>query len=141
MLKILALFLFTTTSFAGTLILEKHAVSGYVMPEHSFVKNCKIFKEGTLEITIKNGDGTATGSSAILHPLRVRAIRALNRLALRGSIEESISPCDIGTVIVKGHHGGKEVEIESSLDCGSKRINKSYAARALRNMAEDICGF
>ena len=142
MSKILILFfLFSSTTFAGTIILQKHAVSGYVMPEDSFVKDCRIYREGHIETETVNGDGTAIGSSRMLAATQVHIIRILNRLARRGSISDSINPCDIGTTIVKGFHGKQEVELESSLDCGSKRLNESAAANVLRSMATEICGF
>lgn len=142
MSKIFILFLlFSTTAFAKTVILQKHAVSGFVMPEDSFVKDCKIYREGFMEAETINGDGTAIGTSRTLADTQVHIIRLLNRLARRGSISESVNPCDIGTIIVKGYHGKQEVELESSLDCGSKRLNGSAAANVLRSMASEICGF
>ncbi len=134
-------FLFSSTTFAGTVILQKHAVSGYVMPEHSFVKDCKVYREGYMETETVNGDGTAIGTSRLLAGTQINIIRILNRLARRGSISETVNPCDIGTTIVKGFHGSQEVELESSLDCGSKRLNGSAAANVLRSMAQEICGF
>lgn len=134
-------FLFSSTTFAGTVILQKHAVSGYVMPEHSFVKDCKVYREGYMETETINGDGTAIGTSRLLAGTQINIIRILNRLARRGSISETVNPCDIGTTIVKGFHGPQEVELESSLDCGSKRLNGSAAANVLRSMAQEFCGF
>jgi hypothetical protein len=122
-------------------ILENHALSGYVMPEDSFVKDCKIYREGYLETYIKKGDGTAVGSTMQVNAVQVASIRTLLQVAKRGKIMLSPMPCDIGTVIVKGHIGARIVELESSMDCGEKRMNKSYAANALRSMSESLCGF
>lgn len=142
MFKFIALFLISFSTFAAPhVILEKHAVSGYVMPEHSFVKDCKIYREGYLETYIKKGDGTAVGATMQVNKVQVASIRTLLQVAKRGTIKISPMPCDIGTVIVKGHIGARLVEIESSMDCGEKRMNKSYAANALRSMAESLCGF
>lgn len=142
MLKILpVILLLSTSAFANTLLLEKHAASGYVMPEHSFVKDCKIYKEGFMESTTIHGNGTATGFSAKIPAMRIQAMRLLLKVAQSGTVEESVMPCDIGTVIVKGHYGEKEVELESSIDCGAKRVNKSPAASVLTSMAGEICAF
>lgn len=111
------------------------------MPEHSFVKDCKVYRQGYMETETINGDGTAIGTSRLVAGTQINIIRVLNRLARRGSISETVNPCDIGTTIVKGFHGSQEVELESSLDCGSKRLNGSAAANVLRSMAKEICGF
>ncbi len=111
------------------------------MPEDSFVKDCKIYREGYMETETVNGDGTAIGSSRRIAGTQIQIIRILNRLARQGSISESINPCDSGTTIVKGFHGAQEVELESSLDCGARRLNESAAANVLRSMAKEICGF
>lgn len=111
------------------------------MPEHSFTKDCKIFRNGHLETVTVNGDGIAIGASRQIAGTQVQIIRLLNRLARRGSISEAVNPCDIGTVIVKGFQGPREVELETSLDCGAKRLNDSAAANVLRSMAQEICGF
>ena len=142
MFKFFALLLISFSSFAAPhIILEKHAVSGYVMPEDSFVKDCKIYREGYLETYIKKGDGTSTGATMQVNAVQIASIRTLNQVAKRGTIRISPMPCDIGTVIVKGRIGSRVVELESSMDCGEKRLNKSYAASALRSMAESLCGF
>ncbi len=142
MIKFFALLLISFSTFAAPhLMVEKHAVSGYVMPEDSFVKDCKIYREGYLETYIKKGDGTAVGSTMHLNRVQVASIRTLLRVAEHGSLSITPMPCDIGTVIVKGHRAQHVVEIESSIDCGEKRLNKSYAASALRSMTESLCGF
>lgn len=142
MFKIFVLFfLFSSTSFGRTTILQKHAVSGYVMPEDSFVKDCKVYREGHMETETINGDGTAIGTSRKLATTQIHIIRILNRLARQGNFSESVNPCEIGTSIVKGFHGKQEVELESSLDCGSNKLNSSAAANVLRSIATEICGF
>lgn len=142
MLKFFALLFLSTTAFAAPhVILEKHAVSGYVMPEHSFVKDCKIYREGYLETYIKKGDGTAVGATMQVNKVQIASIRTLLQVAKRGTISEGPVICDAGTVIVTGHIGSRDVLIENSLDCAEKKINKSYAAKALRSMAESLCGF
>ena len=88
-----------------------------------------------------NGDGTAIGTTRTIPSTQIHFIRILNRLAKRGSISETINPCDTGTTIVVGFHLGTEVMLESSLDCGSKKLNQSAAANVLRSMAKEICGF
>lgn len=142
MLKFIALFFISFSTFAAShLILEKHAVSGYVMPEHSFVKDCKIYREGYLETYIKKGDGTAVGGTMMVNKVQIASIRTLLQVAKRGTIHEGAVLCDAGTVVVTGHIGTKNVLLERSLDCSEKKMNKSYAARALRSMAESLCGF
>ncbi len=142
MLKFIGLFLISFSTFAAPhVILEKHAVSGYVMPEHSFVKDCKIYREGYLETYIKKGDGTAVGATMQVNRVQIASIRTLLQVAKRGTIHEGPVLCDAGTVIVTGHIGARDILLESSLDCSEKKVNKSYAARALRSMAESLCGF
>ena len=142
MLKFLCLFLISFSTFAAPhALIEKHAVSGYVMPEYSFVKDCKIYREGYLETYIKKGDGTAVGSTMQVNAVQVASIRTLLQVAKRGAIKISPMPCDIGSVIVTGHIGSHLVMLESSIDCGEKKLNKSYAASALLSMTESLCGF
>lgn len=142
MLKFFALLFLSSTAFAAPhVILEKHAVSGYVMPEHSFVKDCKIYREGYLETYIKKGDGTAIGASMHVNAVQIASIRTLLQVAKRGHIEDQGVVCDAGTIIVTGHIGARAVLIENRLDCAEQKMNKSYAAKALRSMAESLCGF
>jgi len=142
MLKFIALFLISFSTFAAPhLLIEKHAVSGYVMPEDSFVKDCKIYREGYLETYIKKGDGTAVGATMQVNKVQITSIRTLLQVAKRGKIEEGGVLCDAGTVIVTGHIGARSVLLESSLDCAEQKLNKSYAAKALRSMTESLCGF
>src|SRR6478752_2844597 len=116
MLKFIGLFLISFSTFAAPhMILEKHAVSGYVMPEDSFVKDCKVFREGYLETYIKKGDGTAVGATMKVNAVQIASIRTLLQVAKRGKIKISPMPCDIGTIIVKGHIGSRLVLLESSI--------------------------
>lgn len=142
MLKFFVLLFISSTVFAAPhLILEKHAISGYVMPEYSFVKDCKIYREGYLETYIKKGDGTAIGATMQVNAVQIASIRALLRVANRGKIQTGPILCDAGTVILTGHIGAHEVLIDHRLDCAEQKVNKSYAAKALRSMAESLCGF
>jgi hypothetical protein len=133
--------LLSPAAFARNVVLQKYSVSGYVMPEDSFVKNCKIFQNGHMQSETVNGDGTSIGTSRVIPSTQIHFIRILNRLAKGGSISETINPCDIGTTIVEGFYRGSMVLLESSLDCGSKKLNQSAAANVLRSMAKEICGF
>jgi|GEM_PF-6536726 len=141
MIKFLSLLLFTTTAFASTLILEKTATSGHTLPENSFTKECRVYLEGQVEATTISGDGTAIGFARTIDGINIHVIKGLNHLAKDGKIETTPMPCDAGSTIVKGFHEGKEIEIESSLDCGEKRLNTTKAASVLRSMAREICGF
>jgi hypothetical protein len=141
MLKLITLLLISTSTFASTLILEKHASSGFTIPEHSFVKDCKIYREGRMESTTLGGDGTTTSFSRKVSVMHINTIRALNRLALTGEMVETSMPCDIGTTLIKGYTDSHVVEIESAMDCGLKRTNDSSAANILGSMAREICGF
>jgi hypothetical protein len=141
MLKFILLFLLSTSAFASTLILEKHASSGYTLPEYSFVKDCKIYREGRMESTTLGGDGTTTSFSRKVSAMHINTIRALNLLALAGEIVETPMPCDIGTTLIKGYTDTQVVELELAMDCGQKRTNESAAAYLLRSMAREICGF
>jgi hypothetical protein len=141
MLKILALLLFTTSSFASTVILKKLAISGYVRPENSFVKECQVFQEGLVKTEITVGGGDVIKESRSVDIADITTIRRLNRDASEGKITEHVNPCDIGTVVLLGYQGLDIIELETSLDCQSRRLNISRAAMLLRNKAEDICGF
>lgn len=140
-MKLLILLLISFPVFSRTLILDKHVVSGYVLPEHSFVKDCKIYSDGTLESVAQYGNGTGDGFSKILKKRVVLEIRALNRAAKKGQIEEGPALCDAGTEIVNGYVGTKKVLLLSAPDCDIVMENKSRAARHLRKLAEKLCAF
>lgn len=138
---ILVFLLLPATSFGATIILEKHVTSGDVPPQDSFVKDCQIYREGYMEAITINGDGTAIGFSTQVSDVQVNAIRVLNRIARKGTITESDVPCGNGETIVNGRIGGLIVELETTPECGPRRLNTSVAASILRNMAQSICQF
>jgi hypothetical protein len=141
MLQILVAAIFLSSSTFASVILEKHSTSGYVVPEWSFVKDCKVYSKGHVESTTTNNEGTVIGYSRKVSLFNIQTIKVLNHLAQSGEIEESQMPCDTGTTILKGRIGSNEIEIESLIDCGSKRVNQSPAADFLKTIARDLCGF
>lgn len=142
MLKYAVLFcLLVSHAFGATVILEKKATSGYVMPEHSFVKECKVYREGYMESITKKGDGTISGFSKLVPQYEIRAIQGLLKVARFGKIKETPMPCDIGSKILKGYRLGKTVELDVAQDCGTRRLNTSYATPYLKSIANDLCAF
>ena len=138
-LTVLALFVFNAS--AGTVILEKHAVSGLMIPENSFKKDCSIFREGYVESYTKKGDGTIIGFTHMVRSSRIFEIRQLLNVARHSGIAEGAILCDAGTKIVTGHYGGKAIMLKAQYDCDSNKFRKGWAAQRLRNIAANLCAF
>lgn len=129
-------------AFAAPLaLLEKHAVSGFVLPEHSFKKDCKIFREGYVESYTKNGDGTIMGFTHGVSSARIFEIRQLLRVARKAGIVDKGVRCDGGSETVTGLYANKPVMIKALLDCHSWKERTGWAARRLRNIAANLCAF
>ena len=142
MLKLLILgSFFISSAFAGTVILEKLAVSGFTVPEHSFVKKCSFLNTGYMESTIVNGDGTAIGMAKQIPKRKLEWIKVLLAKAKSGIVEVRPYPCDVGSTILKGWVDGTEVELDIAQDCGDRRVNNSPTVEFLQNISESICGF
>ncbi len=139
---ILVLSFLSVAAFADDreLILEKHAISGYVPPEHRFVKDCTIYRNGNVEVVIKQ-ESTGSGYTAQISSSKVWEIRQLLLVAKRFGIAQGAVICDAGTVTVTGHRNHKAIMIKSQKDCHSNRWRKGWAATRLRNIASNICGF
>lgn len=142
MLRFAVLFcLLVSNAFGATVILEKRATSGYVMPEYSFTKECKVYREGYMESITKKGDGTITGFSKPVSHYQINKIRGLLLIARYGKIKETPMPCDIGSTILKGYVYGTTVELDVALDCGTHRRNTSSVTPILKDIAKDLCAF
>ena len=138
----LVLSIISFNTFAAPLtLLEKHATSGYVLPEHSFKKDCKIFKEGYVESYTKSGDGTIMGFTHGVSSARIFEIRQMIRLARKAGIVDKGVRCDGGSETVTGSFAGKPVMIKALLDCHSWKERTGWAAKRLRNIAKDLCAF
>lgn len=122
------------------LILERHTHSGYVMPEYAFQKDCSIYRNGDVEVTMVTG-GVATGFTAKISSRKVWEIRQLLRIAKRFKIGTGPVICDIGTNVVTGHRGGLSILIKEQLDCASNKWRKGWAADHLMSIASSICQF
>jgi hypothetical protein len=139
----LALALLSSTAFAEdsrVLILEKHAVSGYVPPDFSFKKDCQIFSNGNVEVMIVMSD-QASGYTAQLPYSKVAQINRYTRFAKYYSIVSGPVICDAGTLIVTAHRKGNPVLITERMDCASNKWRKGYPANRLRAIATAVCGF
>ena len=136
---ILALFAFNAS--AAHVLLEKHAVSGLMIPENSFKKDCSIFREGYVESYTKKGDGTIIGFTHMVTARRIFEIKQLLRVARRAGIAEGAILCDAGSISVTGHYAGKAVMLKAQKDCDSNRFRKGWAAQRLRNIASNLCAF
>lgn len=141
MIHFFVFLIISSASIASTLILEKNAASGYVLPERSFVKDCKVYSDGQLESTTVNGDGTGIGFARIVPSINIQAIKVLNNLARKGPVTITPIPCDIGTTTLKGYLENEEIVIDSAVYCREKRFNNSSAASVLRSIAREMCGF
>lgn len=137
----LLLVLFTANAFAGTVILEKHATSGLVIPENSFQKDCSIYREGYVESYTKKGDGTITGFTHMVSKRRIFEIRQLMKAARRAEIANGPVLCDGGSIIITGHRPGGPVLLKEQKDCNSYKFRKGWAAQRLRNIAGKLCAF
>ncbi len=142
MLKILLLTLIISTpTFAGTLILTKFVSSGYVQPEYSFVKDCKVFKEGHAQITQRVGQNPQTSKDIKVQIDKTFLIQALNLIAQKGKLKEEGTRCDAGIMLLDGYVGGEKVILDEDKDCESHYRNLSRATRYLKKLADSICGF
>lgn len=122
------------------LILERHTRSGYVMPEHYFKKDCTIYRNGDVEVTIQTAD-SGSGFTAKIHRRTVWEINQLLRVAKRRAIIVGPVMCDGGDDIVTGHRAGRSILVKQQKDCASNKWRKGWAAERLRKHAERICGF
>lgn len=140
--KLAFLFIFiSTTSFAHTLMLTKHVSSGNVRPEDSFLKDCKIYREGYAIIKTKMGTNpTRTHTHNVSHA-RVLTIRGLLGQARNGRIEVTGVTCDGGNKLLYGYYRGVKFILDEDMDCGEHRVNQSSATPLLVSQAQSICGF
>jgi hypothetical protein len=141
MIKLFLVFALLSSAWAETLILEKHAYSGYVMPEHRFQKNCTIFKEGRMESMITTGDQVGVRHLKEISKEKVIFIQQLLKIARKGKVEEQAYPCDVGTTIYRGWTNGQMVELDIAKDCQYRHINSSAASKTLKKLATNLCGF
>lgn len=133
--------IFMANAFAGTVILEKNAVSGYVQPEHSYVKNCQILSNGYMESTIVSGDGAVEGQAKQISKRKLHWIKMLLSKSQAGIVEVLPYPCDGGSSTLQGWVSGDLVELDIARDCSDRRINTSKTVEFLRKITESICGF
>lgn len=126
---------------AGTVILEKQAISGFVRPESSFVKRCSLLNDGYMESTMIGGDGTAIGMAKQISKRKLQWTKLLLAKAQSGVVEILPYPCDVGTKLLKGWVRGELVELDNAQDCGDRRLNNSPTVELLKNISESICGF
>lgn len=138
---VILFFFFTLNLSAATVLLEKHATSGYVLPEDSFVKDCQIFREGSVESYTKKGDGTIIGFSKMVPRYEIWEIRQLLRLARRAPIADGGVICDAGNLAVTGHFARKPVLIVERKDCMSYKFRQGWASRRLQRIASQLCAF
>ncbi len=142
MQKLALLFIiFSTSSFAHTLMLTKHVTSGNVRPEDSFVKDCKIYREGVAVIRIKTGTNPSSTHTHRVSQRRVFVIRALLRRAKNGSIETVGVTCDGGDKLLYGYYKGVKFILDEDQDCGEHKVNQSSATPLLASQAKYLCGF
>ena len=144
MIKVfLVLALLSSTAFAEEdrqLLLEKHTKSGRVAPEDSFQKDCLIYRNGDVEVTIKLNE-TASGFTAKISRSDVFEIRNLIRIARFFPIVTRLPRCDTGEHIVTGHQGKKPVLIKDLRSCNAYKYRKGFSAFRLRSIAAQICTF
>jgi hypothetical protein len=139
----LVLVLLSGASFAGedrVLLLEKHTKSGRVAPEDSFQKDCAIYRNGEVEVTIKLNE-TASGFTAKISKSKVFEIRNYIRIARFFPIISRPARCDTGEHVVTGYLGRKSVLIKDLRSCNADKYRKGFAAIHLRAIASSICSF
>jgi hypothetical protein len=139
----LVLALLSATAFASEdriLLLEKHTKSGRVDPADSFQKDCFIYRNGDVEVTIKLNE-TASGFTAKIDRSKVFELRNLIRIARFFPIVTRLPRCDTGEHVVTGYQGMKPVLIKDLRSCNADKYRKGYAAFHLRSEVESICTF
>lgn len=137
----LILAFFSFSAFANHPLITKHATSGFVIPEDSFVKDCTIHYNGHIETLIKRGDGTQEATSGHLVSAAIFEMRYLLRLASLRSIVDNGVQCDGGSKNVTGYRNGKSVLLLDIKDCVSYKLRSGWAARRLRTRVTSYCGF
>jgi hypothetical protein len=138
MLKLLVLILVSLPGYSSTLLLEKHQSISH---GEAIARECKIYAEGFMESLTTRGNGTAVDTTQKVSKVSIKAMKVLAHLAGPGAIVEAGIPCEAGTRSVKVHTGSSEIELESTVECVSKRTNNSSASRVLLSMTESICAF
>ena len=128
-------------AFADTVLMKRQVTSGFVSPDHSFVKNCTIYQEGYAKITKRMGFGPTRRSFHRITPRRILEIDLFLQIAKFGPIVSAGVTCDGGNNIFTGYASGGKFPIDENHDCASHLINKSVATPSLKNWAMSACGF
>lgn len=136
----LAFSILSSSAFAGV-ILEKHKTSGFVLPEHRFVKDCYVKSEGFVESYTKQADGTIMGFTHQVSQRKIWEIKQLLKVARKASIVSGAIRCDGGSESVTGHRNNKPVMLKDLKDCASNTYRTGWAANRLRNIASNLCAF
>lgn len=145
-LIISVLVLTTFSAFAApATILEKSQVSGFVQPQFRFAKSCLITSNGRMRIEIKKPDETGEWQSKVTNiQLSQNMTEIINNNLFGAAHGEIISlpmPCDVGSKTLHGYYKGRLIEIDSAVDCHSHTVNKSEAAKNLKEISLKLCKF
>jgi hypothetical protein len=142
MFKIFFVVLFLSSqSFAATLLISKRVVSGFVQPEHTFIKDCRIYKNGDVQTSMVIGQSAPIREYNHISRAKILLINIYLELAKKGQIVDTGAICDAGSHVVEGFVKGQKVLLDENLDCGSHKENQSKAVPKLIKWSEKICGF
>lgn len=142
MLKFIFLLLvFSSTSFARTLILHKNVKSGFVRPQDSFMKDCKVYQEGYAVIRKKFGYYPTRITRRSVSFRRVLLINTLLNIAKNGHIDNRGAVCDAGDKLLYGYYRGDRFILDENKDCVGHKVNESPVTPFLKTHARQVCGF
>lgn len=141
-MKIFIFLLIISTAASGnTIMLHKFVSAGPFGPNANSVKDCKLFKNGLIQITFEEGTGGTRNFRDHLPIWKNFLIQNLLKEAQKAKIDNIDSSCESGDTIIHGYVKNKEFILEVDVACGEHRINRSKQTRMLKNMAKRICHF
>lgn len=133
--------LLSTSAFAKGELLRKFARTGRVDPSASFTKECIVFQNGKVALTVQLADNPPVESSFRVSTNVVQEFRSLLIKARNADVVEEPFPCDAGTRTLEGFLGSQLIELDLAVNCRSHRINQSQFLPRLKAISTEVCGF
>ena len=138
---VLLTLLLSTSAFASELLLKKHAVSGLMIPENSFEKDCSVYSSGLVRLRLREGINPPRIVRKLVSQRQITLLKQNLRKARFGKIVDGDIICDAGSRTVYGYLRGKKILIDEDLDCNTHRINECAAAGRIVSFGFRVCEF
>lgn len=139
-LLFLAIFL-TFNVYAKGELLRKFSQTGRVDPSDSHVKECLVYQNGKVQITVQLADSAPVETMKRISNHLVHEIKSLLLVARNAEVIEEPFPCDAGTRTLEGFLGGQLIELDLAVNCRSHRVNQSPVLPRLKEISVDVCAF